>query len=114
MSVFYVAACASDLNTQQGVVGRASRCEGSLGELKVKHSHDQNHRMAVKRWNIKSTRMKAMRDKFCSLRSVYSVDRQFSTVHSVNTTDRRASTTYTHKHILPGNDQKPYSVRFEY
>lgn len=30
VSVFYVAACASDLNTRQGVVGRASRCEGSL------------------------------------------------------------------------------------
>lgn len=30
VSVFYVAACASDLNSQQGVVGRDSRCEGSL------------------------------------------------------------------------------------
>lgn len=29
-SVSYVAACASDLNSQQGFVGRDSRCEGSL------------------------------------------------------------------------------------
>lgn len=29
-SVSYVAACASDLNSQRGFVGRDSRCEGSL------------------------------------------------------------------------------------
>lgn len=53
----------------------------SQGELKVKHSHDQNHRMAPERWNVKGTWMKAARDKFYSLCRVYSVDRRVGAVH---------------------------------
>lgn len=40
------------------------------GELKVKHTHDQNHRMTLKWWNITNAGMEATRDKLCSLSSV--------------------------------------------
>lgn len=66
---------ASDLSTQQGVVGKRltlRRISLTQGELKVKHAHDQNRRMTLKRWSRKSVGMKGTQRSLSSLSSVQS------------------------------------------
>lgn len=105
-SVSYVAACASDLNSQRGFVGRDSRCEGSLWLRESWRSNTVMIRTTGwhRRWRRADERPLGKRSS-ARLGRVYVADAskslQFNPAkcESLGVAQRRA---------LPGNNREPY------